>query len=220
MQRHSFDIQDKIAWYSQPYTFTPTKDRANICTSHIANCGRWKYREDLKALLCVFVRSARAWPFAAYSEPSQDFEQLGTGTSCTLHCNKYSFFLRNRILLWGLFVNNLYILLQDNPRANIRLYVNTAAKYTDSMCRSIKVIPFSVPVSNDLRTLQIIWCFVFYFGVIVQHNNVNEVHNQFITATVTFRQFNDAEPVTPVSSCHELVSSCVRFLHTASLEEV
>lgn len=88
-------------------------------------------------------------------------------------------------------------LLVTNPRANIRLCVNVAAKYTDSMGGPKKVIPVfeSVPKVPD--------ALFYYLGSIVNLSDVPEVHNRFIQVAIELHQYNDADRVTRESTFYD-----------------
>lgn len=88
-------------------------------------------------------------------------------------------------------------LITSNPRANIRLCVNVAAKYTDSMGGPRMVIPVfeSVPKVPD--------ALFYYLGSIVVLSDVPEVHNRFIQVAVELQQYNDADRVTRESNFYD-----------------
>lgn len=88
-------------------------------------------------------------------------------------------------------------LLVSNPRANIRLCVNVAAKYTDTMGGAKKVIPVfeSVPKVPDAM--------FYYLGSIVAVSDVPDVHNRFIQVAVELQQYNDADQVTRESNFYD-----------------
>lgn len=88
-------------------------------------------------------------------------------------------------------------LLVSNPRSNIRLCVNVASKYTDSMGGALKVIPVfeSVPKVPD--------ALFYYLGSIVAFSDVPEVHNRFIRVAVELGQYNDADKVTRESTFYD-----------------
>lgn len=88
-------------------------------------------------------------------------------------------------------------LLVSNPRANIRLCVNIAAKYTDTMGGALKVIPVfeAVPKVPD--------ALFYYLGSIITFSDVPEVHNRFIKVAVELKQFNDADQVTRESEHYD-----------------
>lgn len=88
-------------------------------------------------------------------------------------------------------------LITSNPRANIRLCVNVAAKYTDSMGGPKKVIPVfeSVPKVPD--------ALFYYLGSIVSFSDIPDVHNRFIQVAVELQQYNDADRVTRESTFYD-----------------
>lgn len=88
-------------------------------------------------------------------------------------------------------------ILVSNPRANIRLCVNVAGKYTDSMGGPLKVIPIfeSVPKVPDAM--------FYYLSSIISLTDVAEVHNRFIKVAVELQQFQDAERVTRESNYYD-----------------
>lgn len=88
-------------------------------------------------------------------------------------------------------------LIVTNPRANIRLCVNIAAKYTDVMGGPLKVIPLfeGVPKVSD--------ALYYYLSTIVASTSVPEVHNRFIQIAVELGQFNEAEQVTRESNYYD-----------------
>lgn len=88
-------------------------------------------------------------------------------------------------------------ILVSNPRANIRLCVNIAGKYTDSMGGPLKVIPIfeSVPKVPDAM--------FYYLGAVIALTDVAEVHNRFIKVAVELHQYNDAERVTRESNFYD-----------------
>ncbi|KAI0563594.1 Clathrin heavy chain [Gracilaria domingensis] len=88
-------------------------------------------------------------------------------------------------------------LIVTNPRANIRLCVNVAAKYTDSMGGPLNVIPVfeSVPKVPD--------ALYYYLGAVVGYTDVPEVHNRFIKVAVELHQYEDAHKVTRESNYYD-----------------
>lgn len=88
-------------------------------------------------------------------------------------------------------------LIITNPRANIRLCVSVAAKYTDTMGGPLKVIPVFEAVPKVPDSLY------YYLGAIIALSDVPEVHNRFIKVSIELQQYNDADKVTRESTHYD-----------------
>lgn len=88
-------------------------------------------------------------------------------------------------------------ILTSNPRANIRLCVSIAAKYTDPMGGPEKVIPVFDAVKSVPDALY------YYLAAVVGVSDSQEVHNRFIEISVQLGQFNDADQVTRQSTHYD-----------------
>lgn len=88
-------------------------------------------------------------------------------------------------------------ILKSNPRANITLCVNIAARYTESMggAKRVLLVFESVPKVPD--------ALYYYLGSIVAFSDVPEVHNRFITVAVELGQYEDAAKVTRESNFYD-----------------